>query len=205
MIKNQKTLYEELVEISRYNCDTDIDKMMEELYKDNDRFYTFLILVCKHVVFKNKWRKNKINKHYYEFITESDESYAILMLDNTAERYQSMNIYGTNKNNKYLWSRTRYSRMGKIKGELGKGWSVQAKNKYFKIQNAIDNWRDNNGQRMVDIAKFVQKIYISMNGINTKKNNNNIEELEIDELEMEEQCDKSMMQSMMQRKKRKRI
>ena len=95
--------------------------------------------------------------------------------------------------------------MGKIKGELGKGWSVQAKNKYFKIQNAIDKWRDNNEKRMVEIAKFVQNKYISMNGVNIKRKNSTIEEIEIDELEMEEQCDKSMMQSMMQRKKRKRI
>ena len=154
--KNQLIMYEELISISRHDYKDEIGTLLKKLYEDKERFYTFLMIICKHVVRKRKWKKKKDHEHYYEFITESDEAFAILLLDNNAEKYNSMNQYGGYKQS---WKPPKYSRCN-VRGETnGKGWSYQAQIKYFKLKIAIIKWRDNNEDQMVELAKYVNNKY----------------------------------------------
>ena len=63
-VKNQYELYVEIYDISsRQN----INSIIDSLYTDNERFYLFLSLVCKHVITRMRWRREKSVNSYYEF------------------------------------------------------------------------------------------------------------------------------------------
>ena len=195
--KNQICHYEELIDITRQDYEENVEDLLTKLYEDKERFYTFLILVCKHIVTKKKWRRKKIQQHYYEFITESDEAFGILLMDNNAEKYKSINKY---RSHKQLWDRPKYSRCGKRTSPVGKGWSCEAKMKYFKLKYAIENWRDNNEDRMIELAKHVNDKY------NMKTSNKKDKGKEEDNEELKRLCEQTMIQSMRKvRVKRKRL
>ena len=52
--KNQLIMYEELISISRHDYKDEIGTLLKNLYEDKERFYTFLMIICKHVVRKRK-------------------------------------------------------------------------------------------------------------------------------------------------------
>ena len=196
LLKDQLMIYEELVCIAKLDYKNEIKTIIRRLYEDKERFYAFLVLVCKNVIRKRKWKKKKDQQHYYEFVTESDEAFAILLLDNNAEKYKSMNQHGDNR---HSWQQPKYSRKCATGKFNGKGWSFVAMAKYFKIKNAIEEWRDNNEDRMVEIARYVYSKY----RINSN-NNANIEDEHYDS-EIKNLCEESMIKSMTTiRPKRKR-
>ena len=59
MKRNQICHYEELIDIARQDYEDKAENMLTNLYEDKERFYKFLILVCKHIVTKKKWRRKK--------------------------------------------------------------------------------------------------------------------------------------------------
>ena len=154
---NQLDLYSDLSDLAS----TKIPTIIEELYKDSERFFVFLSLVCKHVITKSKWKKYKESIPYYEFVTESDEAFAILIMDNNLIRYKDMINLGECKRD--CWSQPKYTRMGSDRRTVGRGWSSEGKLKYFELTKAIQEWRDENNGKMMKLGSFVLKKYINMN------------------------------------------
>ena len=101
-------------------------------------------------------------------MTESDEAFGIILLDNNAEKYESMIQYG---NIKQKWKMPKYSRRNMTGKCNGKGWSYVAINKYFKLKNAIGKWRDENEDRMVELARYVNNKYRTNDNDNTNIRN----------------------------------
>ena len=64
-------------------------------------------------------------------MTESDEAFGIILLDNNAEKYESMIQYENIKQKREMPKYFRRNMTGKCNG---KGWSYVAINKYFKMQ-----------------------------------------------------------------------
>ena len=80
------------------------------MYEDSERFYVFLLcLICKHV----------ISRSYCDFITESDEAFALLILDNNAMRYGDIIKLGNSEKN--LWVKPKYTRIGSDRRLQGRG------------------------------------------------------------------------------------
>lgn len=154
-VKNQYELYVEIYDISsRQN----INSIIDSLYTDNERFYLFLSLVCKHVITRMRWRREKSVNSYYEFITESDEAFALMILDNNFHRYKGMVNFGLA--NKDRWDSAKYTTPNKNK-MVSRRWCSKAKMKFFYLTEGIKDWRENNMDRMKELAKYVLEKYRS--------------------------------------------
>ena len=152
-VKNQYELYMEIYEISSRQH---INSIIDSLYTDKERFYLFLSLVCKHVITRMRWRREKVVNPYYEFITESDEAFALIILDNNYYKYRDMVRLGMG--NKDQWESSKYTTTHKNK--LGsRRWCTKAKSKFFYLTQAIREWRENNGNQMKELATYVLDKY----------------------------------------------
>ena len=158
--KSQSDLFQELLDIAVKNEDKESgitwDDIVKQLYESNERFYQFVMLVCKHVITKTKWKNSKMGSYYFEFISESDEAFALLMMDNNADRLIDMVELGKER---YVdWRRTKYTPTGK--GCVGRGWSLVGKKKFYSLESAITRWRDENDDRMQDLGEYVNSKYV---------------------------------------------
>ena len=64
---------------------------------------------------------------------------------------------------KDCWSQPKYTRMGSDRRTVGRGWSSEAKLKYFELTKAIQEWRDENNEKMMKLGSFVLKKYMNRN------------------------------------------
>ena len=118
------------MEIYEISSRQNINSIIDSLYTDKERFYIFLSLVCKHVITRMRWRKEKSVNSYYEFITESDEAFAIIILDNNYYKYRDMVRFGMGEKNQ--WESPKYTATHKDK--MGsRRWSMKAKTKFFYL------------------------------------------------------------------------
>ena len=153
-VKSQYELYIEIYEISsRQN----IDSIIDSLYTDKERFYLFLSLVCKHVITRMRWKREKGVNSYYEFITESDEAFALMILDNNFQKYRGMVDFGSA--HKDRWDTPKYTTIHYKNKMVSRRWCSKAKKRFFCLTEEIKEWRENNMNRMKELATYVLDKY----------------------------------------------
>ena len=115
---NQK-LMSKLLEMIK--CDN-----IEEIFNDKVLHYYLMKMCVVLVIGKRKWKEYCGKKNFDEFIHPSDESFALLVIENNLNRYKDM-VKAQNKNEKNI-SKPKYTMVTR-KGEktMCKGWSDEGK------------------------------------------------------------------------------
>ena len=154
LLVGQLKKYNTLVKISNQNYE-DENACIEELYSNEEIFYFFLFVVVKHVIGKMKWKRMKTEENYYDFITPSDEAFALLIIDNCADRFESMITLGPNVS-RNQWKATKYTPSGG-EGSVGGGrcWKQEGISKYYAMMDLIHTWRKSNVIRLKELSHFV--------------------------------------------------
>ncbi len=141
---------------------------IEDLYHDELACYTqFLENAVAMVVGQKNWKKNVCEKKYYEFVTVSDEAFALLVLDNNCLRYFDM-LHNdpidaedkrkmTMKEVKKKWIRPRYTIMSGSNNGGSKGWTMEGKKKYQYYYHFVSTFRKDYEYKMMDVAVDLQR------------------------------------------------
>ena len=59
----------------------------EKLYENEYLYFLFHYFCIVIIIFRTKWKRNKSNRHYYDYVTPSDKAFVIVILENNMERY----------------------------------------------------------------------------------------------------------------------
>ena len=113
----------------------------QDILKKSDLHYYFLKHCVINVITRHKWKDNCARNDYYKFIHPSDEGFALLVLDNNAERYRDM-LNHPNKDKK-LYAQPKYTTVTSTKGtkSFGKGWTDVGKKQFQSYTEMICNKR----------------------------------------------------------------
>ena len=123
------------------------------IYSNKQLYYFFLSKCVREVVGKMQWKENICCNNYSQFVHPTDESFALLVLDNNMERYFDMiarKEKQTDKEPKY----TTATKKGKK--TFIKGWSDEGKLKFQEYTKFVMQQR-NNSAWLKDKVKFVIK------------------------------------------------
>jgi len=129
------------------------DDKLNNIYTNKSLYYFFLNTCVKEVVGKMKWKENICTVNYSQFVHPTDESFALLVLDNNLERYFDMierKDKRTDANPKY----TTATKKGKK--NFNKGWSDEGKLKFQEYTKFVLEKR-NNSTWLKDKTKYVIK------------------------------------------------
>ena len=140
----------------------DITCLLNTLYGREDLFYVYLHFCVSNTITKTKWKHNKMNNSYYNYITVSDEAMTLLFLDNNAKRYLEMSdniLPGGRDGRTANLIQPKYTLVNGAKKFKGKGWNREGRMRYMKISIAIETWRECNQERMEQLAESIMLRY----------------------------------------------
>ena len=153
--KTPKELMKDLIKLSDHQ---EIKYILKSLYDNEEMFYIYLHFCVSNVISKTKWKHNKYDKRYHEYITVSDEALSLLILDNNSRRYLEMSekigIIDAKIN-----AKPKYTLVNGAQKFKGKGWNRRGRMRYMEFSLAIENWRESNEDRMNDLSDWILKRY----------------------------------------------
>ena len=163
---HNKTPKQVMIDLLHLAENEDIEYILKTLYDNEEMFYIYLHFCVSNIITKTKWKQNKIDFSYYDYITVSDEALTLLILDNNAKRYLQMSKdIGTNNhllpNRQNLLSRMKpkYTLVNGARKFKGKGWNRQGRMRYMELSVAIEEWRERNEATMIRLADWIKNRY----------------------------------------------
>jgi len=129
-------------------------KQASRIYQSRILYYYFMSTCVAQVIGKNKWRENCAVNNFPRFIHPTDESFALLVLENNCERYKDMV-----KNNSMVGSLVEplYTTVNR-KGDktFKRGWSDVGKMRFIELTDAVMEFRKKEDWVLVN-TKFIIK------------------------------------------------
>ena len=186
------------IDVNLYNNDTDTtdnnnDRIMmkdiikivkegniEEIYGDVNKYFLFHQCCVMNVLFKTKWKKNRLVQNCFNYTDVSDDAFAFLILENNALRYIDMADENKDCEDYSLPIYTDATGKKGIQNNRnlkGKGWSREGMIRFQKIQMKIENLYENDSDKMELLGQVVLEKYREQNGngCTDGANNDNIE------------------------------
>ena len=165
-------LHEPNISDDRIMMSTIIDDTLkdniESIYSDSDKYFLFHRICVMNVMFKTKWKKNRMIKSYYEYTDVSDEAFAFLLIENNGLRYIDM---ADEEKEEVEYNQPRYTdaRRKNENGEnrkntIGRGWSQEGRMRFIKLQTIIENMRDGKQEMIENLGNEVLGKYRDMFG-----------------------------------------
>ena len=139
---------------------------IEEVYKNKYLYFLFQHTCVMSVIFKRKWKQKKMTENSCNYVTDSDEAFSFLSLENNGNRYLDMGNIGTSKED---YSTPRYTDINGVKKLKGKGWSTEGMMRFVILTEKMETMRRENKNLMKDLGESVKLYYILM----YQKNKNN--------------------------------
>lgn len=197
--KTPKQLMELLLRVSAYR---DLDKLLDELYGDDDLFYMYLQYCVSSIITRTKWKHNKMYVQYHKFITVSDEALTLLFLDNNSTRYRDLSLNQISSGRNVPVAIPKYTLVNGVTKFKGKGWNRDGKMRYMHLHQKLSNWRSQNSLRMEELGKMIIAKYndtvVDLDGNNTRG------ELTRD-MEIQKEQDQMWEEFLMQTSKKRRL
>lgn len=111
------------------------------IFQNKELHYFFLKHCVINVISRKKWNDNCDRNDYYKYITESDEGFALVVLDNNIERYLEMKK--NDDPNKKDFAQPKYTSVTKkgMPNHIGKGWNDRGKMEFQRYTEMIINKR----------------------------------------------------------------
>ena len=111
------------------------------IFQNKELHYFFLKHCVINVISRKKWNDNCDRNDYYKYITESDEGFALVVLDNNIERYLEM--MKNDDPNKKDFAQPKYTSVSKkgMPNHIGKGWNDRGKMEFQRYTEMIINKR----------------------------------------------------------------
>lgn len=162
-----KTPKQVMVDLLHLSENEDIEYILKTLYENEEMFYIYLHFCVSNVITKTKWKHNKIDNSYYNYITVSDEALTLLILDNNAKRYLQMSkdLGGNNvlqlNGQTHALIKPKYTLVNGSRKFRGKGWNRQGRMRYMELSVAIEEWRGKNERIMTKLAGWIMNRYTS--------------------------------------------
>ena len=144
-----------------------LEKRFEDIYEDDELFYKFHSVCVANVMFRTKWKKNRMTNMYDVYTDTSDEAFAFAVLENNAQRYLDM-VDETKDDDdialpKYTEARKKRSRgvrhntaIERVNGIEssnidrrdsknlnGKGWSLEGRLRFARLDKMVESYRNN--------------------------------------------------------------
>lgn len=151
-------LNKDMVDLIDICMKDDINEVVVGIMEDHDKYKLFLRTVLFNVIRKQRWKENYRSKPYYDFITPSDEAFGILALDNSGDRYICMALNMKNSDMMCIPKYTAVNGEKKMR-QTDRGWDGFGQRRYFKLEEKIVEWRENNENAMKDLDKVLKKDY----------------------------------------------
>ena len=131
------------------------ENKFEEILKQKTLHLYFLKKCVVIVTGKRRWKENAGNEDYDTFVHTSDESFAMLVLENNISRYNDMVKHKTTKPN--ILCSPRYTTVTR-KGQktMSRGWSDVGKLRYKKLTEMIIEMRSND-EWIKDRRKYIKR------------------------------------------------
>ena len=129
------------------------DNKVEDIFNNRGLYYYFLKTCVREVVGKTKWKENCFVSDYTKIVHPTDESFALLVLDNNVARYKDM----ISKRCKKSEVNPRYTMVTK-KGQkiYNRGWSDAGKLKFQEYTKLVMSKR-NDMNWLKDKIRYVLK------------------------------------------------
>jgi len=123
-------------------------------YSSKNLFYYFVTTCVVQVIGRTKWKENSMIHSYNKFIHATDESFALLVLENNCMRYEDM---VERKSMKGCVIEPKFTTIN-IKGAktLKRGWSDVGKIRFQYYTKLVLQYR-NNEQWLNDKSKYIMK------------------------------------------------
>jgi hypothetical protein len=177
---DNRILMKEIIKIAK-------DGKIEEVYHDVNKYFLFHRLCVMNVLFKTKWKKNRMTQKCFDYTDVSDDAFAFLILENNALRYIDM---ADEEKDSEDYSLPVYTdAVGKTGQEnsrnlKGKGWSREGMIRFQKIQMQIEDLFENESDMMNTLSQLVLDKYRAMNA------NGCVEGVQYDQIETEQDKNK---------------
>jgi hypothetical protein len=143
------------------------DGNIEDIYRDVDKYFLFHQLCVMNVLFKTKWKRNRMIQKCFQYTDVSDDAFAFLILENNSLRYIDMADEEKDCDDYSLPIYTdAIGRIGQTNGRnlKGKGWSRKGMLRFQQIQMKIEDLYDNEAEMMASLGQLVLKKYRELNG-----------------------------------------
>jgi len=163
---------------------------IESIYSNSDKYFLFHRICVMNVMFKTKWKKNRMIKSFHEYTDVSDEAFAFLLIENNRLRYIDMADEDKEQSEynqpQYTDARGKNEIGDESKNMIGRGWSQKGRMRFIKLQRQIENMRENSVEMIENLGQDVLAKYRDMFG-NT---NNEVIEGSIEDNEEKDKRDR---------------
>ena len=93
------------------------------------------------------------------YVTDSDEAFSFLSLENNGNRYLDM---GNTDKSKKDYSTPKYTDVNGVNKLKGKGWSTAGMMRFVILTEKVETMRRGNKNRMKDLGESIKLYYILM-------------------------------------------
>jgi hypothetical protein len=140
---------------------------IEEIYRDVNKYFLFHQMCVMNVLFKTKWKKQRLLQQCFKYTDISDDAFAFLTLENNSLRYIDM---ADEEKDRQDYSLPIYTdaigRRGQYESRnlKGKGWSREGMIRFQKLQMKIEDLFDNEAEMMETLGQSVLDKYRDLYG-----------------------------------------
>ena len=132
------------------------ENKLEKLYENEYLYFLFHYVCVVSVIFRTKWKRFKLHRYYYDYVTPSDEAFAIIVLENNLERYKERG--DSNIDEESYSQKTKYT-ITNEKRLKGIGWKRQGIIRFAKLQIEVEDMRERIPNRIKELAKHLKTCY----------------------------------------------
>jgi hypothetical protein len=170
---NKRVMMKDIIDIVRKGN-------IEEIYQDADKYFLFHQICVMNVLFKTKWKKNRLLQTCFKYTDVSDDAFAFLILENNAARY--IDMADENKDSQDYSLPIYTDAIGKVsqhnsRNLKGRGWSREGMIRFQKLQMKIEDLYESDPELIESLGQSVLEKYRDLFGKKSERciNEENIE------------------------------
>ena len=152
-------LNQSMIKLINICMNEDVEESIKELFENINLYVLFMKTVLTGVIRMRRWNMmlSVASNNYYNFITPSDEAFGIVALDNCGDRFICLALNMKDKNRLCIPKYTTVHGEKRVKDKNEKGWSKVGQMRYWKLEDKIEKWRQDNKDRLEHINREIMK------------------------------------------------
>ena len=139
-------------------------KLMELYFKHGEKLiYHFVTKILSNVIGKRKWNNMSCKKLMNVFVTNSDEAFAMLVMENNCLKWEDE--YENPGMDRRMKMKTRWTETE----DGSRSWSIEGMRRYMELYKGLDNDKEEHKGRYYEIMDIVRTMEIEKHNGSSKR------------------------------------